>query len=173
MGKEYEQKMSARSSGSISVIWKDRFFSLFEENEKYMLPSPLRLGGWAMWMCFFGEWERGKKLLDKVFDYNLRVPMWLYGVTCLYYFRVHDYEAALIEANKYHIPGLFWGPALRASILGHLGRLADAEQELEALRECRPDFEEKGRRLMDWAIKEPELLDHVLEGFEKIGVKIA
>ena len=135
--------------------------------------SPLRLGGWAMYICLLGEWERGKKLLDKVFENNVNVPMWLYGITCLYYYRTHDYETALVEANKNRIPGLFWGPAYRTAVLGQLGRLAEAKEEFESLLQCRPDFVEKGRFLMGCFIKETSLLEYVFEGFAKIGVKIA
>jgi tetratricopeptide (TPR) repeat protein len=152
---------------------RDRFLGLFERNKERMVNSPLRLGGWALHMCLIGEWDRGKELLDRVFENNLHVPLWLYLPSCLYYFRLHDYETALVEANKFQIPGLFWGPAYRTALLGHLGRLGEAEEEFEALLECRPDFVEKGRGLMGCYIKEPSLLNHILEGFEKIGVKVA
>jgi len=125
-----------------------------------------------MYMCYFGEWERGKKLLDQVIENNVYVPLWLYSVTSLYYYRLHDYEAALVEANKNRIPKLFWGPAFRVSTLGQLGRLAEAEKEFEAVLEFRPDFVEKGRHLMGCFIKETSLLEHFFEGFAKIGVKI-
>ncbi len=151
---------------------RDRFFCLFEESEEWLAKSPLRLGGWAMHMCLLGEWERGKKLVDQVVENNLHVPSWLYGVTCLYYYRLRDYETALVEANKNRIPGLFWGPAYRTAVLAQLGRLAEAEKEFETLLECRPDFEEKGRRLMGCYIKEDSLLEHVFDGFAKIGKKI-
>lgn len=152
---------------------KDRFLGLFEQSKEWMAHSPLRMGSWAMSMCLFGEWERGKALLDHVFENNLYVPLWLYGVSCLYYFKIRDHEAALVEANKFQIPGLFWGPAYRAALLGHLGRLSEARKEFEALLECRPDFMEHGRLLMGRYIREPGLLDHVFDGFAKIGKTIA
>ena len=151
---------------------RDRFFALFEHSKEWMANSPLRLGAWAMYMSFFGEWERGKKYLDQVFDDNVSVPLWLRGVTCLYHIRLDDYETALGEANRYHIQGLFWGPALRASILAHLGRLEEAQKEFDTLLEWRPDFLENGRLIMGRLLKEPDLLDSVFEGFEKIGVEI-
>ena len=152
---------------------RDRFFGLFERIKDTLPNSPLRLGAWAMWLCYWGEWQRGKELLDRVFENNLDLPLWLHCVTCLYYYRNHDYETALVEANKVRILGLFWGPAVRTAVLGQLGRLAEAEEEFAALLECRPDFEEKGRRLLGCFIKEASLLEHVFEGFAKIGVKIA
>ncbi len=152
---------------------KDRFIRLYEQSREWLANSPLRLGSWALHMCLFGEWERGKKLLDKVFENNLHVPLWLHGINCLYYFRLHDYETALVEANKFQIPGLFWGPAYRIAVLAHLGRLPEAKKEFATLLEWRPDFVENGRRLMGCYIREDGLLDQILEGFENIGVKLA
>ncbi len=152
---------------------RDRFFMLFDRNKDVLANSPLRLGAWAMWICFWGEWGRGKKLLDRVLDDNLHVPLWLYGTTTLYHYRKHDFETALVEARKYRIPGLFWGPALRVAILGQLGRKAEAEREFADLLECRPDFQEKGRTLVGRVVKDSSVVDHVFEGFEKIGVTVA
>jgi hypothetical protein len=126
-----------------------------------------------MHISLFGEWERGKQLMDQVFEKNTVYPLWLHGITCAYFLRLRDYESALSEANKYQIPGLFWGPAYRASILAHLGRLEEAQREFDTLLEWRPDFDECGRLLMGRFIKEPGMLEHILEGFEKIGKKLA
>ncbi|MGI9232454.1 MAG: hypothetical protein ACR2RD_02385 [Woeseiaceae bacterium] len=169
----HQAVLSTISGKCLMFDEKDRFLGLFEQSKGWMPNSPLRLGAWAMHMCLFGEWERGKELLDQVFENNLYVPMWLYGPSCLYYFRLHEYETALVEANKFQIPGLFWGPAYRTALLGHLGRLPEAEKEFKDLLECRPGFRENGRLLMGRYIREPDLLEHVLEGFEKIGVTIA
>ncbi len=152
---------------------KDRFLRLFEQSRSGAANSPLRLGAWGMYLCLLGEWERGKKILDSVFEFNLHVPLWLHGTTFLYYFRLHDYEAALAEANKFQIPGLFWPAAYRATVLAHLGRVAEARKEFETLLEWRPDFEEKGRRLMACYIRDQDLLEQIVEGFRKIGVTLA
>lgn len=152
---------------------RERLFALFERSREWTANSPMRLGVWAMYISLSGEWERGKALMDQVFDRNSNFPLWLHGITCAYFLRHRDYEPALAEANKYQIPGLFWGPAYRASILAHLGRLEEAQREFDTLLECRPDFQECGRLLMGRFIKEPDMLDHVFEGFEKIGEKLA
>jgi len=54
-----------------------------------------------------------------------------------------------------------------------LGRLEEARSEFQALLKSRPNFVERGRYLMSILIKEANLLEHLLEGFAKIGVKIA
>ena len=151
----------------------DRFYMLFDKHKDWLANSPLRLGAWAMYICFLGDWERGKPLLDKVFDHNADTPSWLRSPLCMYHFRQCNYEAALVEANKIQVPGLFWGPAMRIAVMGQLGQLAEAEKELTTLLEYRPDFLEKGRQLLSVMIKEPDLLDHFLDGFSKTGVTIA
>ena len=101
------------------------------------------------------------------------MPSWSRGPYSVYYYNQHDYENALIEAKKIQIPGLFWGPALRAACFGQLGRLAEAEREFAVLLEYRPDFEDVGLRIFRCYIKDTDQLDHFLEGFAKIGKTFA
>ena len=151
---------------------RQRFFELFEQIEDVLPSSPLRLGGWAWLISSFGEWERGKALLDKVLEQNVHVPGWLYGVECLYYYRLHDYEAALAAANRYHIQGLFWGPVCRVVTLGQLGRQAEADAEIQTLLTWRPDFKENARTLFDRMFKEDSLIEHLFEGLDKAGLQV-
>ncbi len=148
---------------------RERFFQLFDSCEASLTSTPLSLGGWACWICHFGEWDRGKAILDRVIDSNLYVPGWLYGPGCLYSLRLEDYETALQYATKIQIPGLFWGPLLRACVLAHLGRRAEAESEYAALLELVPDFEEKRSHLVECMIKDRGLIDQLYEGLSFAG----
>lgn len=152
---------------------RERFFKLFEGGRDWLATSPHRLGAYAMWACLFGEWEFGKELLIEVVDNNLWLPPWLYGPMSLYYYRRADYHKALEHANDYQLPGLFWPHVHRLTALAQLGREDEGRKEYENLLSIRPDFVERGRHLMRIHIKEAALLDHLLEGFEKIGVTIA
>jgi TolB-like protein/tetratricopeptide (TPR) repeat protein len=151
---------------------RQRFFALLDRHAEGSANSPLRLGSWALWACYFGEWDQGMRLMQAVLENNIDVPSWIHTVPCMYQYRHGHYENALIEANKVHVPGLFWGPATRSSTLSQLGRHAQARREYEALLEIRPDFRERGRFLMGRFFKEPGLLEHFIEGFEKIGVSL-
>ena len=62
-----------------------------------------------MCTCLFGEWERGKELLDEVFAYNSQIPGWLHALVALYHYNRSEYEEALKAAVKCQIPGLHWG----------------------------------------------------------------
>ena len=152
---------------------RERFFNLFERHGGALANSPLRLGAWAMFTAYFGEWERGMQMMDAVLANNIDVPAWIHCMPAMYHYRQGNYEEALVEANKCHLHALFWGPAIRSSILGQLGRHDQARKEYQAVLECRPDFPENGCTLLGRFFKEPGLLDHFCEGFDKSGVSHA
>ena len=149
---------------------KDRFFAEIEKALALNPKSPFRIGGIGFFICLYGEWERGKALLDKAINQNTNVPNWYYSATTLYFYRLNDYHKAYEEALKYDIEGIFWAPLLRAAALGQLGRKAEAQQQLLLLKTCRPDFENKARELISRYVKEDELVDHILDGLCKAGL---
>jgi TolB-like protein len=151
---------------------KEKFFQISDQSLKRIPYSPIRLGGYAMFTSLYGEWEKGKELLDKIFENNLEVPLYLYGVSSLYHYQELNYEAALVEANNYQVPQSFWGPMLRAAILGQLNRMEEAEKNIAYLMEIRPDFKEKALYLISRFVKEPTLVEHVIEGLKKAGMNI-
>lgn len=151
---------------------RDRFFHLMETSVESAAPSLSRLAQFATCACFFGEWERGMQLLDRLMANSPRIPEYLHGLRSVYFYRRQDYELALEEANKDHTPGFFWAPLFRCVILSELGRLEDAMREYQNLFELRPDFESRGRFLISRIVIEEDLLERFLQAFERIGVHI-
>lgn len=151
---------------------KDKFLLEMEKALQLNPNSPLRIGAIGFYLSLYGEWEKGKNLLDKAMKYNLGFPNWYYGATTLYYYRLHDYERAYEEAFKYDVPGLFWGPLLRASCLGQLKNNDAAKKELNDLLALRHDFHTRGKYLINRYVKEKELADHIFEGLQKTGLKV-
>ena len=146
-----------------------------EEVEKclYKTKSPsMRLGALGFYLALSGEWNRGKDILDKVMHANINFPNHYFGATTLFYYRNKNYKEALIEANNYINPALFWAPMLRAATLGQLNRLEEAKLQIEHLVKLRPDFEAKAHYLISLFVKEEELVHHVIEGFQKAGMKV-
>ena len=150
---------------------RDLFFAEMERALELNPNSPTRIGAIGFYLCLYGEWERGKGLLDQAMIHNASVPAWFYGATTLYYYRLNEYEKSYNEALKYDVPGLFWGPMLRAASLGQLGSETEARQQLLQLQTVRPDFVNKARELISRYVKEEELVDHVLQGLYKAGLK--
>ncbi|MEJ2194219.1 MAG: hypothetical protein P8X73_05095 [Ignavibacteriaceae bacterium] len=146
---------------------KDLF--LYEMDQALALNpnSPFRVGMIGFFLSLYGEWEQGKKLLDKAMKQNIGFPAWYHGATSLYYYRLNDFEKAYEEAIKYDVPAIFWGPMLRAANLGQLNRKSEAEQHISDLRMLKPDFESKSRYLISRYVKEEELVDKIIEGLQK------
>ena len=151
---------------------EERFYSLCDETVPWIPDTPIRLGAFAMFLSLFGEWVKGKELMDRVIENNMDIPMWLYGITCLYYYKDEDYEMALKEANKYQMPEFHWGALLRAATHGQLGDQEAAKRNIVELLKIRPDFKERGRYLITRFIKEDSLASHVIEGLAKGGLEV-
>jgi adenylate cyclase len=149
---------------------KSRFMALVNDGIQQAESSPLKSGSWAMYLSLFGEWERGKEIMDKIKQHNLDFPKWLYSTSCLYFFKDKHYEKALEEANLYQIHHFFWAPMLRAATLGHLNRKTEAYSELQTLLQWRPDFKDQAELLISRYIKQPSLVGAVMEGLHKAGL---
>ena len=165
----------------VRIINSVRYFSL-DEKDRFLreanhclsmnIGSPLMLGALGFYLSLYGYWDRGKTILDKVMSKNIGYPKYLYGTTCLYYYREKKYEQAMTEAEKYDIPGVFWGPMLRACCLGQLGEKTKAKAQIEDLLFLKPDFKSKASYLISRFVKEGNLIDEVLDGLRKAGLKI-
>ena len=151
---------------------KDRFFKLADRIMEMNPKSTLRLGSLGFHLSLYGDWERGKRILDSVMHGNLEYPKYFHGATTLYFYRKNNYEEALRESRMYQVPGYFWGHLLRAAVLGHLQRLDEAMTELKLLIQLKPDFVIKARYLISRFVKGDPLVDHILEGLHKAGLHI-
>ncbi|MCA0932859.1 hypothetical protein LCM02_10390 [Lutimonas saemankumensis] len=151
---------------------RDRLNRLFEEGQKWLPNTPMGIGLFGMWFSLFGEWEFGKELIDNLYEDNVFIPSWYSGVRCLNHYRNGDYKNACLEASRFQLPGTFMGPMYRIPPLAQLGRIEEAKKEWKNLLKLRPDFKRRGRYLHKIHIREDTLVDHLIEGFDKIGVII-
>ncbi|UCF65764.1 MAG: hypothetical protein JSW33_08010 [bacterium] len=149
---------------------REQFFNEIENTLALNPNSPVRIGAVGFFIALYGDWERGKMLLDRAMGNNIGYPRWYHGATSLYCYRKNNYEAAYQEALKYDIPGLFWGPMLRIGTLGQLERREEVQVNIDQLITLKPDFSEKARDLISRYVKEEELVDHILEGLQKAGL---
>lgn len=134
--------------------------------------SPFRIGMIGFFLSLYGEWEKGKELLDKAMNQNIGFPFWYYGATTLYHYRLNEFELAYEEALKYDVPAIFWGPMLRAATLGQLDRQSEAQQHISDLKSLKPDFEGKAKYLISRYVKEEEMVEKIIEGLRKAGLQI-
>jgi TolB-like protein len=151
---------------------KERFLYLADKCLSISQNSSLRTGALAMYLSLYGEWDRGKELLDKLMHQNIGYPLYLHGATMLYYYRKNEYKMALEEVNKYIVPTLFWAPMLQVAVLGQLNLITEAQKYIDQLLKLKPDFEQKAVYLISIYVKEDELVNHIIEGLRKAGMDL-
>lgn len=166
----------------VRIVYAWRFFVL-NQKQKFLDEiqkaldlnpnSPFRIGAIGFFLSLYGEWEKGKQLLDIAMKQNIGYPPWYYGATTVYYYRLDEFEKAYEEALKYDVPAIFWGPMLRAATLGQLGRVPDAEKQISELKVLKPDFESKASYLISRYVKEEEMVEKIIEGLRKAELKIS
>ena len=87
--------------------------------------------------------------------------------------RRRDIEAAYQAALEHRDPIFFWRSLMRACCLGHLGRTAEAQLEVAELLRAKPDFQARGRILIGHYVKLPEVMDRIVDGLARAGLKLA
>ncbi|MGQ9688201.1 MAG: hypothetical protein ACUVXF_05355, partial [Desulfobaccales bacterium] len=132
-------------------------------------PATIGFLGWLM--ALYGEWEEGLAILEKGMTLNPHFPGWFRMAPFFYYYLQESCEEAYQEALAFQMPQLFWDPLLRAAALGRLGREPEGAQALAELLRLRPDFAANGRFLISCYAKFPYLIDELLDGLRRSGLK--
>ncbi|MEN8760533.1 MAG: hypothetical protein ABF303_18910, partial [Desulfobacterales bacterium] len=100
-----------------------------------------------------GDWQRGPALirraieLNPYYNKNVHYPLWVDWV------RQEKYDRADEETLHFNRPLLFWDPLMKAASLGLLGKTEEGVQAGKDLLNCKPDFPEHGRVLIEHYIK--------------------
>jgi len=151
---------------------KERFFNLVTRYLAMVRNNSAKVGSVAFHLALYGGWERAKLLLDHLMQTGQEYPRIFHGATTLYYYQKRQYEQALIEANKYDLPFIFWGPLLRIAVHGQLGSQSETTNNIAHLKKLKPEFEPKARLLISRFIKEESLVEHVMDGLRKAGMPV-
>ena len=130
------------------------------------------LDGIGYIMTLLGDWEQGPVFIRKAMRLNpfykpiVHYALW---VDCL---RQHDYQNAYLETKGFRRPAIFWYPLARAATLGLLDKVEEGRKYAEELLKLKPDFKERGRILIGRYIKFDNIADLVIEGLDKVGVRV-
>jgi adenylate cyclase len=145
------------------------------ETEKALTLNPNSLyflDGIGYLMTLLGEWEWGPALIRKAIRLNpyykpvVHYALWL---ECL---RQEEYERAHQETLRLIRPSIFWDPLVKATTLGLLERYEEGKQFVKTLLELKPDFPSRGRILIGHYIKFEEIVERVIDGLHRVGLKI-
>jgi tetratricopeptide (TPR) repeat protein len=167
---------AARCMLATALLFKGELAAARAETEQALASSPgslvyLEMIGYLLTML--GDWDRGREVSRAALARNphclqhVRFGLWADHL------RRGELEEAYQMALEYRDPTFFLRSAMRASCLGLLGRTAEGRLQVEEILSRKPDFEERGRVLLGYHIKFPELMDRVAEGLDRSGLELA
>jgi adenylate cyclase len=130
------------------------------------------LDGLAYLLILCGEFERGAQLAHEVIRFNPYHRAVLHDGLWVNYLRQEQYDLAYKESLYRRRQELFWDPLILASTLGLLKRYAEGRKHAKRLLALRPDFPEKGRRLISNYVKFEEISDRIIDGLKRVGLQV-
>lgn len=98
-------------------------------------------------------------------------PGWMHLPRFLAYYESGEYEDALGAAISFGMPGVFWGPLLRAAALAQLGLVKAAGSELERLNNLNPLFTDNPIWYLQTYVPQLHVAEHMQEGLELAGLR--
>jgi TolB-like protein len=127
--------------------------------------------GWkGVSYILLGEYEKGKKLIERAIPVNPFYP-WCYSFSmALYYYWQKDYTQALSWSKKINMPSLKFDGLIRAAVYG---QMKDGRRALEAKNELLllwPSIHEEASAFLDRFILHREMVTHILEGLRMAGI---
>lgn len=148
--------------------------ALIEANRTLALnPNSLYLlDGIGYLLTLLGDWEHGPELIREVMRRNPYYSFYVHYALWVDWIRQEDYEQAHLETLNLRRPSLFWDPLMQAATFGQLGRHEEGKKAVEKLLKLKPNFTSRGRILIKHYIKFDEIVDRIIDGLEKVGLKV-
>jgi tetratricopeptide (TPR) repeat protein len=123
--------------------------------------------GWVLTLLVLGARPRA---VDRAIERNPHHLPFVFHARWVDHLRRGEWDEAYDAAVRYTDTAYFWRLLMRASTLGLLGRLAEAERVAADLVRVRPDFPSRGRTLIGRLIKFPDVSGPIFEGLERAGL---
>ena len=121
-------------------------------------------------LALLGDWDHGVALIRRAIKLNPYHRPYACQVLCADWLRKKEYEKAYLETLNFSVPSLIWDPLLQAVTLGHLERLKEGRRVVKDILKLKPDFQSRGRFLIERFIKSDELVECMMEGLKKAGL---
>lgn len=130
------------------------------------------LDGIGYVMTLMGDWERGPALIEKVIRLNPFYSNYVHYALWLNWIRQEDYDRACQETMKLNRPANFWDHLTKAATFGLLGHIEKGCQSAAELLALRPDFPQRGCKLLGHFIKFEAIVEQVVEGLDAVGIEV-
>lgn len=166
----------ARCVLAAALLVKGELQAALHELEQVLLFNSRSLAyreivGWLMALA--GDWGRGMALMRDAARRNPYCLPYLKHGLWADYLRRDEFASAYGAAIECGVPGFFWRELMIASSLGLLGRVSEARASSAELLRAKPQFPQRGRILIEYYIKPPELRERVLAGLHNAGLVLS
>jgi TolB-like protein len=124
--------------------------------------------------AYSADWERGVQMAEHAMTLNPDHPGWYRFASFFHSFRSQNYDRALEIAEQINMPSLLYSHVALAAVYGQLGKLDAARNSLKEILTRVPDFASEVRDELGgrWLVRDPDLVEQVIEGLRKAGLKI-
>jgi TolB-like protein len=150
----------------------DDFRSQFDAALELNPYNPMHLASYALFLVGMEEWEEAAERLNAARRLHPQHPAWYHIVPTMIHARRGEWPQALKAASEVKTPGLFWGAALRAMALGHMGDTDAAAAWVDELLRVAPEFPQRGRELIERLMCAEGNVAVIADGLEKAGLPI-
>jgi adenylate cyclase len=150
----------------------DDFRNQFEAALELNPYNPSHLASYALFLVGLEEWDEARGFYAAATRLHPQHPPWYHLVPTMIHARRGEWPQAMDAAEEVRTPGLFWGSALRAMVLGHQGAIGAAAACIYELVGARPDFAQRGRELMERLLCAEGNVAVVVDGLRKAGLEI-
>jgi TolB-like protein/Flp pilus assembly protein TadD len=128
--------------------------------------------GLGLNLAYSGDWEKGIAIARRAASLNPLHPGWLHLGLAAHGYQQGEYEEALTELAKARRPETDEQVLVHlAACSGQLGRATEARTALEALVEMHPSYAEDPRAELRRLYASDAMIDRLLEGLRKAGLK--
>ena len=157
-----------------SLIVKGELQAAREEVEQAYRQSPdslVYLEIIGLFLSLLGD-ERGPGIIRTARERNPHALTSALMGLWLDHLRRGEVERAYQCALEFRESMFFWRGVMRASCLGLLGRVEEARSEANEVLLRKPDFKSRGRTLIGYQIKFPDVMDRVVDGLGRAGLRL-
>ncbi|WP_159715172.1 tetratricopeptide repeat protein [Geminicoccus flavidas] len=130
------------------------------------------LGEFGMRLAMMGEWERGTSMVREALARDPANSPFYRSVLAWDLFRVGKYEEALEEVHRIGMIKLPLYYAVRAAILGQLGRTEEAAEDGRRFLKEMPGFFDRLETELSKRNMQPEFRQKIIEGLRKAGLPV-
>jgi len=123
-------------------------------------------------LAYAGEWERGLAMRRRAMELNPAHPDSYHIPFVFDAFRRGDEEAAMAILERIRLPDFLMVRLLRAAVLGRLGPPEAAALAVEDLLALQPEAASMARDYFGYWNLAPELIEALLGGLERAGLKV-